>query len=592
MKNIIHKNQTFQAYKKILPYVKPYWFRAMVAMFVSIPIGSLDAVIALSLKPYMDSVMVGKNAQTSLYIPFAIVGFTLLQGLLNYLSTYTNAWVGGKVSNDIKRELYKKLLSYEPSFFDNNTSGMVVARFSSDADLSTSGLLNNLKMFLSRLFSSISLIGVLIYNSWQLAIIAVFILLLALVPLTRIRKVLHEVLSKSVFTGADIITTYNETFAGNKTIQAYNLHNIQLNKFDKTLTTMFRLNMKMTKHCGWMSPIMHVIVSIGIAVVVGYGSHLIVTHQITSGNFVSFITALIMLYTPIKTLGGNYVSVQSSLLAIDRILEKLEHEPAVKDVENPVEISTIARKISFENVSFEYEAGRRVLDDVSLEINVGDTVALVGNSGGGKTTLVNLLPRFYDVIGGKIAIDGVDIREIGLKSLRDNIAVVFQDNFLFTGTIRENITLGNPYATEDEIDEALKNSFLYEFVASLEKGLDTEIGERGILLSGGQKQRVAIARAFIKNAPVIILDEATSALDYKSEAIVQKAIDKLMENKTVVVIAHRLSTVQNATRIAVINSGSVVELGTHEELLSLENGVYKSLYLAQFKDKNLDVQSA
>jgi subfamily B ATP-binding cassette protein MsbA len=540
----------------------------------------------------MDSVMVGKNVQTSLYIPFAIVGFTVLQGLLNYLSTYTNAWVGGKVSNDIKRDLYKKLLSYEPSFFDNNTSGMVVARFSSDADLATSGLLNNLKMFLSRFFSSVSLIGVLIYNSWQLAIIAVFILLLALFPLTRIRKVLHEVLSKSVFTGADIITTYNETFAGNKTIQSYNLHNIQLNKFNKTLTTIFSLNMKMTKHCGWMSPIMHVIVSIGIAVVVGYGSHLIVTHQITSGNFVSFITALIMLYNPIKTLGSNYVSVQNSLLAIDRILEKLEHEPAVKDVEKPVEISTIARKISFENVSFEYEEGRKVLDNVSLEINVGDTVALVGNSGGGKTTLVNLLPRFYDVIGGKITIDEVDIREISLKSLRDNIAVVFQDNFLFTGTIKENITLGNPDATEDEIDEALKNSFLYDFVASLEKGLDTEIGERGILLSGGQKQRVAIARAFVKNAPVIILDEATSALDYKSEAIVQKAIDKLMENKTVIVIAHRLSTVQNATKIAVIDSGSVVELGTHEKLLSLENGVYKSLYLAQFKGKSLDAQSA
>jgi subfamily B ATP-binding cassette protein MsbA len=592
MKNYIYKNQTFQAYKKILPYARPYCFRAIIAMFISIPIGSLDAVIALSLKPYMDGVMVGKSMQASLYIPFAIVGFTLLQGLLNYLSTYTNAWVGGKVSNDIKLELYKKLLSYEPSFFDNNTSGMVVARFSSDADLSTSGLLNNLKMFLSRFFSSISLIGVLIYNSWQLAIIAVFILLLTLLPLTKIRKVLKEVLSQSVFIGADIITTYNETFAGNKTIQAYNLHNIQLNKFNKTLSKIFRLNMKITKHCGWMSPIMHVIASIGIAVVVGYGSHLIITHQITSGNFVSFITALIMLYTPIKTLGSNYASVQSSLLAIDRILEKLDHEPAVKDAENPVEISTIARKISFENISFEYEKGRRVLENVSLDIEAGDTLALVGNSGGGKTTLVNLLPRFYDVIGGKITIDGVDIREIGLKSLREHIAVVFQDNFLFSGTIRDNIVLGNPDATDEEIDEALRNSFLDEFVASLGKGLDTQIGERGILLSGGQKQRVAIARAFIKDAPVIILDEATSALDYKSEAIVQKAIDKLMENRTVIVIAHRLSTVQNATKIAVINSGSVVELGTHEELLSLENGAYKSLYLAQFKDKNLDVQSA
>jgi len=346
------------------------------------------------------------------------------------------------------------------------------------------------------------------------------------------------------------------------------------------------LTMKMTKHCGWMSPMMHVIISIGIAIVVGYGSHLIVTHQITSGNFVSFITALIMLYTPIKTIGNNFVQVQQSLLGVDRVIEIMNREPEIKDIEQPKELDTISKNIFFENISFAYEEGRPVINNLSLKINIGETVALVGSSGGGKTTLVNLIPRFYEVSGGQISIDGVDIREISLKSLRRNIAVVFQDNFLFSGTIRENILLGKQDATEEEIEQSLKNSYLDEFVASLERGIDTEIGERGILLSGGQKQRVAIARALLKNAPIVILDEATSALDNKSEAIVQKAIDKLMENRTVIVIAHRLSTVQNATKIAVIDAGCVAEIGNHEQLLAIENGVYKGLYMSQFKVKN------
>ncbi len=579
------KSSLVESYKRILPYVKPYWFRALIAVLITIPIGSLDAVIALSLKPYMDTVMVAKNVKNSLYIPFAIVGFTVLQGLLNYLANYTNTWVGIKITNDVKRDLYQKLVCCESRYFDKTSSGIVVFRYSSDADLACSGLLSNLKMFLSRIFSSIALIGTLLYNSWQLAIIAVLILLLSLVPLSKVRKVLQEIMQKTVFAGADIITTYNETFAGSKTIQSYNLQDQQLNKFKRTLSTMFGLTMKMTKHCGWMSPMMHVIISIGIAIVVGYGSHLIVTHQITSGNFVSFITALILLYTPIKSIGNNYVQVQHSLLAVDRVIEILDRVPEIRDVDQPKELDAIIKDISFDNVSFAYEEGRPVINNLSLKINLGETMALVGSSGGGKTTLVNLIPRFYDATDGRISINGIDIRDISLKSLRRNIAVVFQDNFLFTGTIRENILLGNQDATEEEIEQSLKNSYLDQFVASLERGIDTEIGERGILLSGGQKQRVAIARALIKNAPIVILDEATSALDNKSEAIVQKAIDKLMENRTVIVIAHRLSTVQNATRIAVIDAGSVVEIGSHEQLLAIENGVYKNLYMSQFKAK-------
>lgn len=390
-------------------------------------------------------------------------------------------------------------------------------------------------------------------------------------------------MDKSVAAGSKVITAYNETFAGNKTITSYNLKTYQENKFDEILRNIFSFQIKMIQRTSWLSPMMHVIVSVGIGIAIGYGSHLILTGKITSGNFVSFITALIMLYTPIKNLGNNFNAVQFSFMAIERVFGILEQKPSIVNNPNAIELKGVNTGISFKNVNFEYIKGVPVLKNINLEVKKGETIALVGNSGGGKSTIVSLIPRFYDIKSGEIQIDGVNIKNYTLESLRENIAVVFQDNFLFSGTIRQNILLGKHNATEEEIQQALKMAYLDEFVSTLKNGLNTEIGERGILLSGGQKQRVAIARAFLKNAPIVILDEATSALDNKSEAIVQKAIDNLMTNKTVFVIAHRLSTIQNADRIAVINEGNLTELGTHEELINIPNGQYQTLYNMQFK---------
>ncbi len=573
-------------YKRMWPYIKPYSFRALVALLICIPIGSLDAVIALSLKPYMDIVMVEKSIQSPWYIPLGIVLFTCLQGFLNYMAVYLNTWVGGKITNALKHDLYKKLLTFETGFFDCRNSGDIVFRFNNDADCACAGLLNNLKSFTSRLFSSISLIGVLIYNSWQLAIIAIAILICAFLPLAKLRERIKDVMNKSVAAGAHIITIFNETFSGNKTIFAYNLENIQVKKFDDILNNIFNFSIKITQRTSWLSPMMHVIVSIGIGAAIGYGSHLIITKEITSGNFVSFITALIMLYTPIKNLGNNLNQVQFSFMAIDRIFELFDQDTLIKDNNNAAALSDITDYIEYNNVSFSYgERLPQVLNNITFKAYAGTTTAFVGNSGGGKTTIVNLLPRFYNITGGEIIIDGKNINQYSVKSLRENIAVVFQDNFLFSGTIRENIILGNPSATEEDIRIAVKMACLDEFISSLEFGLETEIGERGIRLSGGQKQRIAIARAFIKNAPVIILDEATSALDNKAEVIVQKAIDNLMKDKTVFVIAHRLSTIKNADNIIVINDGQIVESGKHDELLNIENGAYKSLYNAQFRNQ-------
>ena len=576
------ENENYHSLTTILPYFKPYLFRTLLALLLAIPIGSLDAVIALSLKPYMDIVMLNKQMQSPLYIPFLIIIFTTIQGTLNYLATYMNDWVGGKVTNDLKIDLYKKLMHQSSSFFDKQTSGKVLKGYNNDADKSCSGLLTNIKTCISRLFSSISLIAVLFYNSWMLAIIAVIALSCAMIPLMKMKSTIKGVYNKSEGENAKVLTTYNEAFAGNKIIAAYNLYDLKKSQFNKLVNTVFGLRIKITQHVGWLSPLMHIIVSCGIGAVIGLGSYLIVQGKLTAGQFVSFITALIMLYTPIKGLGNNAKSMTTCLCAMERVVSKLDKKSGIIDKPDAINFPDFKDKITFEDINFEYKKDKPVLKNISFEVPKGETIALVGNSGGGKTTIVNLLPRFYKLKKGAIKIDGVSINDIKLNDLREHIAIVFQDNFLFEGTIRDNILLGKLDATEAELHNAIKNSYLEDFINSLENGLDTQIGERGVLLSGGQKQRIGIARAFLKNAPILILDEATSALDNQAEHIVQQAIDNLMKDRTVFVIAHRLSTIQNANRIAVINQGYLTELGTHEELLKIPNGDYKKLYNMQF----------
>ena len=576
------ENENYHSLTTILPYFKPYLFRTLLALLLAIPIGSLDAVIALSLKPYMDIVMLNKQMQSPLYIPFLIIIFTTIQGTLNYLATYMNDWVGGKVTNDLKIDLYKKLMHQSSSFFDKQTSGKVLKGYNNDADKSCSGLLTNIKTCISRLFSSISLIAVLFYNSWMLAIIAVIALTCAMIPLMKMKSTIKGVYNKSEGENAKVLTTYNEAFAGNKIIAAYNLYDLKKSQFSKLVNTVFGLRIKITQHVGWLSPLMHIIVSCGIGAVIGLGSYLIVQGKLTAGQFVSFITALIMLYTPIKGLGNNAKSMTTCLCAMERVVSKLDKKSGIIDKPDAINFPDFKDKITFENINFEYKKDKPVLKNISFEVPKGETIALVGNSGGGKTTIVNLLPRFYKLKKGAIKIDGISINDIKLNDLREHIAIVFQDNFLFEGTIRDNILLGKLDATDAELHNAIKNSYLEDFINSLENGLDTQIGERGVLLSGGQKQRIGIARAFLKNAPILILDEATSALDNQAEHIVQQAIDNLMKDRTVFVIAHRLSTIQNANRIAVINQGYLTELGTHEELLKIPNGDYKKLYNMQF----------
>ena len=580
---LIFSNSLYVNYKRMWPFIKPYWFRACLGVALAVPVGALDSVVALFLKPYTDDVLVGKNATFAAYIPLMIISFVLVQSILNYTVKYMTTWVGNKITLDVRKKLFAKLLSMDTAYFDGHDSGHVMMRYNSDADTACNGLINNLRLVISKVFSSLSLVCVLFYNSWQLTVIAVGAVLVAFVPIYIVRRKMEELVRGTVQVGSVAMKAYNEAFNGNRTIAAYNLQKDERSMFDNLMERVFNLNMGIVKHTGWLSPLMHFIISLGLAFVIWQSSSLIVKGVITSGNFTSFVAALLLLYTPLKTVGDDYVDIKKALLAIDRIFEIFAIQPRITEPADAHTLRGVKKEIKFENVSFSYKEGVPVLKNINLTVPVGSTLALVGNSGGGKSTVVNLLPRFYDVQQGCVRFDGQDVRELTLSSLREQIAVVFQDNFLFSGTIRENILIGRKGASEADLQAAVKNAHLEDFIASLDKGLDTELGERGLTLSGGQRQRVAIARAFIRNAPVVVLDEATSALDNKSEAIVQKALDNLMKNRTVFVIAHRLSTVVNADKIVVLNGGEIVEQGTHEELLKLENGAYRALYNAQFK---------
>lgn len=581
--------------KRFYPFMKPFMGRVIINFAISFPVGMLDAVTAFAIQPYLDKVInAPASPERDLYaflIPFAIICFALLQGVIKYLNVYLTSWTMTKITNYLRTKVYEKLLTLNTRFYDINSSGMILNRFLSDPTQSASVILDQLKTILTTGVSSVALIFVLLYNSWKLALVGIVVMSAAILPAMFLRKRILKTSNDSIVVSGDMSTNYYETCGGNRTITAYSLAERQYIKFVTQIDELFNLQMSLTKRVALASPLMFFIASIGFAVVLWYGNHLILTGQMTIGKFASFLAALILLYKPMKNLGDTLTAIQQFFVSLSRVFELFDLESEINESPDAAELTGINEDVKFENVNFEYVKGLPVIKNLSLDVKKGETLAIVGNSGGGKTTLVNLLPRFYDVISGSVKIDGKDIREFTLKSLRKNMAIVFQDNFIFLGTIKENILMGNPDATDEEINEVVRYAHLDEFLDTLPDGINTVVGERGTSLSGGQRQRVAIARAMIKKSDIVILDEATSALDNESEAIVQSALDNLMKDKTVFVIAHRLSTIQNADRIAVINEGELVELGTHDELMQIENGEYKHLYEMQFKkqeeEKNL-----
>ena len=567
IKKLISKNDFYVACKRFLPFVKPYWFLAILGMLLTIPVGALDAVVAYFLKPFMDNVMVARKGDFADYVPYIIVGFTIIQGLCVYFAAWVNGYVGIKITWDIRTRLFDKLTQMNCRYFEQTESGMILFRYYHDPDNACGGLINNLKLFLQKFWSTVGLACVLVWSSWQLSIIALGVLLFIIYPMRVVRKKIDQIINKTVSVGAVTFTIYNETSGGYKAVKSFGLRDFVKAKYTDRARFLQKLGLRLITQTNWLSPFMHVVSAIGVALVIGIGGRLITNGTITAGTFVSFIAALIMLYTPLKSIGNNYIQFQQSLFALDRIYQILDDD---KDTENTaddgIEMQSMKDGIEFRNVTFAYVPGKNVLNGINLKIPRGQKVALVGESGGGKTTICSMIPRMYDVTGGEIDIDGTDIRKYTLKSLRQHIAYVFQDNFLFSGTIRDNIALGNASIKDEDVINALKEACLWDFVNSLPEKLDAKVGERGVLLSGGQKQRIAIARAFVRKAEIVIFDEATSALDNTSEKEV----------------AHRLSTIVNCDRILVVNNGQIIEDGNHKTLIE-KGGKYAELYNMQFK---------
>ncbi len=583
--------------KRIFPYIKPVMFRIILGFLIAAPIGLLDGVTAFALKPYMDYV-IGKHdllfwgftisyQLMAFTIPYIVVSFAACQGILFYFNEYLTSWTSQKITIAVKEDLFKRLVYMDSSFYDENTSGIVIARFISDPDTASRGIIDRIKEVITSVCGALGLIAVMLYSSWRLAVIGVLVLGIAFLPVALIRNWIKKTSNQNIVIGGEITTNLNETYNGNKIVSSYNLQERQLDKFKKELKKSFDVNIALVKRAGWMTPIMYTIASVGIAIVLAYGTNLIYTGKMTAGGFASFVTSLLLLYKPTKNLGRALQQLQDLFVAMGRVFELFDYKPEIVNCENPVKMPPVNSGIKFEHVNFEYVKDVPVLKDINLEIKKGETIAIVGNSGGGKSTIANLIPRFYDIKSGSLKIDDTEIKNIDITDLRNNIAMVFQDNFLFSGTIRENIMIGNKNATEEELQTAIHSAHLDEMIAELPNGLNTELTERGVTLSGGQRQRVAIARAIIKNAPIVILDEATSALDNESEAIVQLALDNLIKDKTVILIAHRFTTIKNANRIAVINEGEIVELGTHEELMNIPDGEYKHLYEMQFRGNDI-----
>ena len=498
---------------RIFPYIKPYLFRIFLGFLIAIPLGLLDGVTAFALKPYMDYVIGGKSfdfsimghafsvssIQMAIILPLGVVLFAATQGVLRYLNDYISTWSSQKITNDVKISLFHKLINMHPQFFDENSSGVIIQRYMSDPQVAATGIVDQIKTITTSVFGALGLIAVMLYSSWRLAFVGVLVLCIAFIPVALIRKRIKNASNKTMVIGGNLTTSINETYSGNKVIAAYELQDRQEKYFKNQTWEGFNVAMSLVKRSAWMSPLMYLIASLGIAFVLGYGTYLINTNHMTAGSFASFVTSLLLLYKPVKTLGNTLTNIQNLFVALGRVFELFDIDTDIKDCENPIELKGLENGITFENISFEYVQGQPVLKNINLNIRKNETIAIVGNSGGGKSTLVNLLPRFYDVTSGSIKIDNNDIRKYSLKSLRHNISMVFQDNFLFTGSIKENIMMGKPEATLTELETAIASAHLEEVINELPQKADTLLGERGLTLSGGQRQRVAIARAMLSN---------------------------------------------------------------------------------------------
>ena len=573
-------------HKYLISMVRDNWLILFMAMGCMLVMSAGTAAAAFLLKPAIDDVFINKDVRMLKLIPAAIVIVYFFRSIAMYGQEYLMSYVGQNIIRRLRNTLYNRIQDLPLSFFQKEKTGVLMSRVTNDVNIIKAMVSVAVTGSLRDCFAIVGLTFVIFYQIWELALIAFIVLPVSFYPIVIFGRKVRKVSTGCQEAMADMSSFLHETFAGNKIVKAFGMEPYEKQRFFEKTRRLLRLEMKEVKARSISSPINLFFGGVGAAVIIWYGGSSVIAGDYTTGTFISFLAAVLLLYAPIKNLSKLNNAIQQGLAATDRVFDIIEKASDIPEMQNPVVIKQGPHIVTFKNVFFKYEKDM-VLKDINIKAKAGEILALVGMSGGGKTSLVNLIPRFYDVSKGTILIDETDIRDYSVSSLREQIAIVTQDPILFNDTIKNNIAYGNQNASNDEIESAAKAAYAYDFILSFPDKFDTTIGELGGRLSGGEKQRICIARALLKDAPILILDEATSSLDTESEMLVQKALENLMKGRTTFVIAHRLSTISYAHRIVVIVNGKIVEEGQHDELLA-SHGEFHKLYQMQFANGKME----
>ncbi|MCC5464182.1 lipid A export permease/ATP-binding protein MsbA [Pelosinus baikalensis] len=571
-------------YTRLLQYIRPYLPRMVVAVFCIILAASATLYVPWILREVIDEVLTTKNMSMLNTITIGIVIVYFLRGIFFFGQTYLMSYIGQKVIIDMRGEIYRHMQRLSLSYFEKRQTGKIMSYITNDVAAVQGALVESMIELVTEGMTLIGSLGAMFYLHWKLSLLT-----LVTLPLVgQAIKIFGKKLRASSMTvqerTADITSVLQESISSVRVIKSFAREDYEIERFQKENNQNFRAQMKNSQIMATLTPVIEFLAAIGVTLIIWYGGKEVIANNLTAGSLIAFLMYAINLSNPLKRLSRVYGNIQKALSAADRVFEVLDTKPEIEDMPGAIALPTIEGYVALNNVTFEYKKGEPALQQLNLKINPGQVVAIVGPSGAGKTTIANLIPRFYDTTDGNITIDGIDIKTVTLQSLREQIGIVPQETILFNGSVYDNILYGKLDADYDEVVNAAKAANAHKFIIDMPDGYDTQIGERGSKLSGGQRQRISIARAILKNPRVLILDEATSALDTESEKLVQEAVDKLMIGRTSFVIAHRLSTVQRADLIVVMEKGKIAEQGTHAELLAAD-GLYSKLYQVQFEKR-------